>query len=603
MSKSNYKIGNYNISDIYSGGYSTLTPSQNIYSTSGNLGMTTSPHTANILQEVSAKLSTGARHIEVTGVSPEIFDSIPRQQLKEVHRLSKLTGADISMHAPIVEPSGITQQGYSESEREAAERRIVDSLLRAKELNPDGNIPVNFHSAAGIPSSQFLPYSKRKKDEEYQKLIAINRDSGKITVLEPEKEYYPGGEVKEIIRTPEKRIEILNNTEWKNSLFQIEVNRENAERIMQDIHPLVISRSVALHLGKLSPSELSSEEAAQINKLRSAQEFIQQAKSSANSLFSRAYELAKADNDERTMHELKNFSVKYGEIVGIEGEKIKNPERYFNPKAHSEALQELMVVLEEKSPQAWIPIEKFAVEKASQTFGNAAYKTYKEFKGKNVPLLIIENPPAEVALSTGEGIRDVVKKSREIFIENAKEGGMSESQARQEAEKLIGATWDVGHINMLRKFGYTEEDIVKETEEIAPYLKHIHLSDNFGFEHTELPMGMGNVPLQKMMEKLGEKGFEAKKIIEASAWWQHFKTPPFQESLEALGSPVYGLKMAPYWSQSAGLYQGYFSGMEGPWLPQINYETFGAGFARLPVELGGSSPGGQGGRMSGRPME
>ena len=55
---------------------------------------------------------------------------------------------------------------------------------------------------------------------------------------------------------------------------------------------------------------------------------------------------------------------------------------------------------------------------------------------------------------------------------------------------------------MLRKEGYSEKDIVKQTEIIAPFVKHVHLSDNFGFEHTELPMGMGNVPLKEIMEKL-----------------------------------------------------------------------------------------------------
>jgi len=40
-------------------------------------------------------------------------------------------------------------------------------------------------------------------------------------------------------------------------------------------------------------------------------------------------------------------------------------------------------------------------------------------------------------------------------------------------------------------------------------------------------------------------------------------------------------------------------------LPQISYETFGAGFSQLPAELGGSRQGnaGQGSRMSGKPME
>ena len=62
------------------------------------------------------------------------------------------------------------------------------------------------------------------------------------------------------------------------------------------------------------------------------------------------------------------------------------------------------------------------------------------------------------------------------------------------------------------------------------------------------------------------------------------------------------MDMAPYWNQSQGFEQGYYGG-QGPTLPQINYDTFGGGFSQLPTELGGQRGGGQGGRMSGRPME
>ena len=155
---------------------------------------------------------------------------------------------------------------------------------------------------------------------------------------------------------------------------------------------------------------------------------------------------------------------------------------------------------------------------------------------------------------------------------------------------------------MLRKYGYDSKDIIKETEKIAPLVKHVHLSDNFGFEHTELPMGMGNVPMKEIMEKLGKEGFEGKKVIEASSWWQHFKTPPVKESLQAFGSPIYSMQMAPYWNQALGFQQDYYSGL-GTTFPQINYETFGAGFSQLPLELGGQRPGAQGSRMSGREME
>ena len=251
-------------------------------------------------------------------------------------------------------------------------------------------------------------------------------------------------------------------------------------------------------------------------------------------------------------------------------------------------------------PEVYKPLENFAVEKSAETFGNVAFKAYKKFK-ENAPIISIENPPAGGGLSRAEDLKALVNASREQFVKRAVSEGMSEKDAKAQAEKLIGVTWDVGHINMIRKYGYSEKDVVKESEKIAPLVKHVHLSDNFGFEHTELPMGMGNVPIGEIMKRLGERGFEARKVIEAGNWWQHFKTSPFQETLEAFGSPIYGMKMAPYWNQSVGV-QGYFGGYWNM-LPQVNYETMGSGFSMLPSELGGRRQGSSGSRMSGRPLE
>lgn len=632
-----YKTGDYKISDIYQGGYSSLDPSNN-YIAAGALGMTTDPRTANILQEVSTKLSSGVKQIEISAVSPEVFDAMPKQHLKEVNRLSKLTGIDVSLHAPVIDVSGIDpRSGFSESERELSERKVTEALLRAKELNPDGSIPVTFHSAEGIPGSQLLPPSERKEEEKYRRLIVINKETGKMAPLEPETKYYPEmkelkpgtreklrrGEIKpQELRekhyeriplekgkreSPEKRIGILNDTEWDNSLSQTFFNQERAQEILgknqvQIQHVLKELNEMQKTEGRIDPRVFSPKQIQAYNSMITAQNYLQDVHQQANTLFSKAYKFG----NEHQREILKAYSEQFRKDME------KSPH---DPFIQARAMQDLINNMKspQVTPEMYVPIEGFAVEKSSKTFGNAAFNAYKKFKDK-APTLVIENPPVGSALSTGEDIKKIVEESREKFIERAMNPddrklpkdqrglGMSESQARKEAEKIIGATWDVGHINMLRKYGYSEEEIVKETEKIAPYLKHVHLSDNFGFEHTELPMGMGNVPLKKMMEKLGKKGVEAKKVIEAAHWWQHFKAPPFQEVLEAVGSPVYSMKMAPFWYQAAGLQEGYFSGY-GQMLPQINYETFGAGFSQLPQELGGQMPGAKGSRMSGRPME
>jgi len=593
MEKRGYQENNYKVSDIYQGGYSSP-PSEN-YITAGSLGMTTDPRSANIIQEVSSKLASGVKQIELATVSPEIFDSIPKQYFKEVNRMAKLTGINVSLHGPVIDVSGIDQRsGFSETNREAAERKVAETLIRSHDLNPDGNMTVNFHSAEGIPGSEFLPPSKRKGETEYTRMIAVNRESGKLIPLESEKQYYL--EKKEpIILTPEHRIKSVNETEWDNSVSQLIFSKERADEILENNRPFVQHILPEIISGKLNPNNLDEPQKARYKHFLNAKTYLDDVHKNITSLYNKAQEFG--DAEQKGI--LNNLAEQFRKDIG-------NGKDFFS---YSESMGDFLHNLKahDVTPQMYVPLEDFATEQSAKTFGNAAWKSYKEFKDK-APVLVIENPPAGFALSTGEDIKNIVEASRKQFAQNAVKGGMSEKEAERNAEKFIGATWDVGHINMLRKYGYSDEEIIKETETVAPLVKHIHLSDNFGFEHTELPMGMGNVPLNEMMQKIsgkiGEEGFkDVKKIIEAGQWWQHFRTSPFQESLEAMGSSIYGMKMAPYWSQAPGLYQGYFSGMEGEWLPQKNYETFGTTFSRLPKDLGGQMPGAAGSRMSGRPME
>jgi sugar phosphate isomerase/epimerase len=609
MEKKDYKIEN-----VYLGGYSSLDPNK-AYSnsftgyraTAGSLGLTTDPRTANQIKDASTKLASGVKQIELALVSQELFDSIPKQQFSELRELSKLTGVEISVHAPVIDSMGMTREGFSELNRELAERKITEALMRSHEIDPKGNIPVNFHSAEGIPGSEWktLGDVEGKKQREAKRLIAVDRETGRMTPLEEDKKYYPGSDLSEPTKyTPEKNLEIANSTKWSDSLTQVEFNRESAERIMQDIDPIFFKLNYKLSTDKeyRDNYSVSQKEEEMFKRIYSANEYLNEAERKVRAEFSRAFELAKKDKDEETIEYLKKVSENYSKTFGPD--ENKRIMMQYDPKIRSEALFQLNRGLEVVKPRLYVPIEEFAIEQSAKTFGNAAFSAFSKFKDANkTPMMLIENPPAGFGLSTGEDLKNLVIKSREEFVTKAQEKGMNEGQAKEIAEKLIGATWDVGHINMLRKEGFKDEDIIRETQKIAPYVRHVHLSDNFGYEHTELPMGMGNVPLKEIMEKLGEKGFEAKKIIEAGTWWQHFQTNPMKESMEGLGSPMYSAGPGPYWNQSLGLQQNYFSGY-GMMLPSNNYQTFGAGFSQLPAELGGEvQRGGGAGRFSQRGME
>jgi len=255
------------------------------------------------------------------------------------------------------------------------------------------------------------------------------------------------------------------------------------------------------------------------------------------------------------------------------------------------------------TPKVYKEVNEFATDKAATTFGNLAMKSYDELGGDKAPVLAIEPFHPGVALSGTDDMIKLVKKSRDNFVEHlVKDKGYNKGKAKKIAEEKIGVTWDIGHINMIKKQGFTDEDIAKQTRKIAPMVKHVHLTDNFGFADTHLAPGMGNTPVKKIMEELEKTGRlgDMRKITEAGAFVQHFKTSPHPLTMAAFGSPIYSMTQGPYWNQAHQI-QGSYSGGYGTHNPQTHHAYFGAGFTTMPVELGGQMPGGES-RFGNTPM-
>jgi len=596
----------YTIEDIYQGGYSSLNPSYGELFTgqrvsAGSLGLSGDPRTANILKDFSDKIGPGIKTFEFSLINPEIMETIPKQHLKEVNRLSKLTGVDVTVHGPLIDASGVGERGFNDQEREIAERKIAYALDKSHEINPNGNVPVTFHTANALPAAR---YSKKDGKEITEMIPIVNQETGQISVVRREEKYYPHKEGKEI-RTVEQEVDTLNNSEWLNNLTNLESFKLNADELMQKA--MIPLAPILAEKKDISEIKLNYEQAAAYNQLQKAGIFLENVEASFNSIYNKAYKYSK-DPGRKVLGEIAKDWRKENENMRKEIAQIGTPIGESQLLIRKSQLLDNVILKIRRHlppPEVYKSAGEYASEKSQETFGNAAWSAYKKF-GEKAPILSIENPPAGMALSRADDVRIMVEGSRKQFVNNAVKGGMSKSQAEKQAEKLIGVTWDVGHINELRQFGFTGEDILKEAEKIAPLVKHIHLADNFGMHTTvEMPMGMGNVDIKGVMEKLGKKGKEAKKIIEAGNWWQHHSNQgafsPVGPTLEALGSSIYSMHMSPYWNQVAGTQQGYFSGY-GAMLPPVNYETFGAGFSNLPAELGGQRPGGRG-RMSGTPME
>jgi hypothetical protein len=587
----------------------------------GVIGGATSVQTANQIQEVSNLLNQGIKTIEVQPLQPEIFETIPKQHFKEIARLQKLAGAETSIHAPIIEPSGFGKSGWSETDRESAERQLKEVIDKSHELSPNGNIPVTIHASA-IQGAEFSKPSEKMKEEyrgqfkkrydrnptaeemkvlDEKRVVAINQDTKQMIPVEREVKYYP--ETGREIRTPTAEIGVVNNTEWVNNITNLAFYKKHADEVMKGAGEILGESAEKLKKIK-NPEDfqkLPESEQAAVMQMQRADLFLGNVEAAFRTFYDKAYRFA----DKQGQDELDKIAHKWREGW----KEIQEKNDILTPLRKSALIDQTLGQLRNaaegrdpkiKPPQVYKPVEEFVGEHSAKTFANVALHGYEKY-GNSAPIVSIENLFPGMAFSRSDQLKKLINNARDKFVEGAVKKGHSKGEAKAMAKKIIGATWDVGHLNILRKEGYKTEDIIEETRKIAPFVKHTHLTDNFGHSDSHLPPGMGNVPTKEILEELEKAGVSGKKIIEAGNFVQHFKVAPTQAVLEALGSPLYTMMAAPYWNQTSGTYGSYFSGY-GPIFPEQSFSMYGAGFSGMPMELGGQMQGKQS-RFSGTPTQ
>jgi sugar phosphate isomerase/epimerase len=505
------------------------------------------------------------------------------------------------------------------------------AIERSHKLDPTGNVSVTFHSSHGLPEAETKVFDKKLGEEISTEIVVINERDGQFNRITPKMNYMLG-EKPDV----KKELEAQNKKIWDTALAQVSFHtmqgKESVEaglsvidRISdkEKINPEIFGEKNSKEAMKKYWIKSKTEEGQKflkenvyndplkkrivesgINSMTHGQIYVNESYTNLQENFNRAWDSLQKTIKKSQGEEKKKAEEDFEKLKKYQQEmKNKKDELFRSDKIEelAEQVQKGVNMLNSlsKNPQLFKPLNEFAVEKASETFANLAWNAYKKF-GNSAPVISIENPPVGAGTSRAEDLKELIKETRRRFVETAqKKEGMSKEEAERAAEKLVGATWDLGHINMLRKYGYEKNELVEQTKKIAPFINKVHLSDNFGMEHTELPMGMGNVPTKEHMNIINKYNEKVKKIIETTDWYQHFQTTPFAETLAAFGSPIYSMNLAPYWNKAGGAFGGYFSGFG--YNPEIHHSMYGAGFANLPVELGGQMAGKS--RLSGAPME
>ncbi len=621
----------------------------------GRVGATSSPQVANQIGELNSRLNQGLKAVELGTMNQRLLDQVPEEHFREARRLGKLTGSEASLHAPIqdLDLAGFTQQGWDPNERKRKVAQLGAVVKKAYLLDPDGNTPITIH-AGTFPAqkwrkdwegTEYKDKEGKVVEDKRSEMMIINPHTGEVRPTRYRDRLRFGQEEPEAW-TPERQMNNSNITSWDQEKFQL----LNWKKQMNEKDDMTNSRLKSLNYdelilgdkeGILTPDERNILKVAE-QEIKDNESFksetYQLIRSSLEDMYERFQKYPYKEGNMAVEYDIfkkhkypeykKQFDVGEKEVEKKLEAYKKTAEQLTNAKTHEEAQQlnkkfdnakaeldsalykqtEILVRASQAmpAPRLWRPVDEFAKEETAKSLAEAAVDAYNKYKDKS-PMMLLENVYPEFALSRADTLKATIKKAQDDFVELAmkkKENGglgLSKEAARKHAEKVIGVTWDVGHIYMLRKSGYSDEDIRKEAEKIAPYVKHLHLTDNFGFEDSHLPPGLGEVNIKdqlKAIEKFhagraSEEDFKkVRGIVEAGEFVANYKEAPHLYALSYLGSPLYSDGAAPYWQQSWDTFGSYFGGY-GELLPQKYFDLYGApGFSQLPATLGGSGSGG-----------
>ena len=655
----------YSSESMYHGGDSSFEPGDTSdefsnYTGFSNLkgaqiGFPGSPFTGNQLSETINAIKQGTKVFEVTMLGPAMKDAdqaIPTQHFHEIRALMKLTGVKPSLHGPLMDAAGFGQGGWGgEQERSNNERRMFDAIEKAHILDPQDNLPVVFHTGnSGGYSSGYVPDKSDKDDKTKDKLVelpVINLETKQaLKPLEIKHKFHAHSpkslkenKGKGSIWTLKGQLNSMNGGEWENSMTELATFSKHAEEIIGD-SPIYFKKQSKINEdgklvssgpnwenaeikgGKLYDREtneelpgLTSQQNQSHERIHDADIFLKNVQLHFDTMFHKAYKYG-TDEQKKELKKLsKDYSKDMDKLIRKEDGTLGKGHLLLSPIHKKEALGKAINKLrlltsgdlgeEYDAPQVYVNATDFAMKKATKTFGNLAIESYKKF-GETAPTLAIENIFEGLGFSRAEDHIKLIKDSRKRFVKHlVNEEGVNEKQAKKIAKDRIGATWDMGHINMAKSKGFGDEYVEEQTKKIAKYVKHVHVTDNFGFSDSHLAPGMGNVPIKKVLEQLEKHGEidKMKMIVEAGGFVEHMKKSPHPFSLTAFGSRISGGGTdgtSPAWNEALATHGHYFGGY-GTTNPEVHHGLYGSGFTTMPLEFGGQMPGNQS-RFGGAPM-
>ncbi len=532
--------------------------------------------------------------------SPEAWTKTERQEMKELARVNEV---DVTIHAtPNMGGgggsfSGFTGQNFSDEARQKA----IDEMSRTSEFAAEvaGGGPVVFHldgfqrpvySAGVKEGAKEGTFESYKEEKKKAPLFFVDTKTGRIQQISREDSVFLPVPVLDENgkRTGEYELDdegLYYKVEAK-TIDDMEGEFQKLTKEDQDKY----KNPFNFFFSEIKKPQSEESYARRHEYMDSARRLGDREKDYAKML--KEFQAVKGkEKSEEMVHEILKQgqleSQRRGEAISLEEIKQLNedPEKYLKERVDYYKQQKKIfetgvigytrqIEKEEEDIAAYEEISNYGVDKEADTIAQAAMNALEIEKKKKLdkPLYVApENWAVEMYGSHPKEYREVISKSRDKMVEylQRQNAGMSNQQAAKIAEEHIKGTFDIGHLNMWKKYFKAKPGEDKDKgfakwmdQNVRGLVKdgiigHVHLSDNFGYHDEHIEIGEGNTPIQEFFKILKEEDYKGKMIAEPGGQREKQMHRAWTSALMAGRSPIYRIDAASKtWTDITGSYFG-----------------------------------------------
>ena len=578
----------------------TLNPSQLGYSLGGDP-----------LKNLKAGIFMGTNDMELTFFnspgksqqkgSPEAWTKTERQEMKELARVNEV---DVTIHAtPNMGGgggsfSGFTGQNFSDEARQKA----IDEMSRTSEFAADvaGGGPVVFHIDgfqrpvydAGVnEGAKEGIFESYKEEKQKAPLIFVDKKTGRIQQISREDSVFLPVPIydENNKRTGEYELDD-NNQYYKVEAKTIDDIEEEFKKLPQQEKDKYKNHFNFFFSEIKKPqseeSQARREEYMQSTRRLDSMEkkykkMLKEYEQTEGNKAAEEIALGLLEENRKLTGKSEEELMDLGEIKELR----ENPKKYLQDKVEyfnqQKKIFETGVIgftrqleKEEEDIAAFQEVSEYGVDKEADTIAQAAMNALEIEKKKKLkkPLYVApENWAVEMYGSHPKEYREIISKSRDKMTEylQRQNASMSNHQAEKIAEEHIKGTFDIGHLNMWKKY-YKAKPGEDKDKGFAKWMDqnvrglvrdkiigHVHLSDNFGYHDEHIEIGEGNTPIQEFFKILKEEDYKGKMIAEPGGQREKQLHRAWSSALMAGRSPIYRVDgTSKNWTDVSGSYFG-----------------------------------------------